>query len=457
MSKTTKSSLFMFSPLSKYAGFYQELLAGTVNYMQLAARLIQLGEQAHSFRQFDLVREVGLMLSNIPAERYQTIGYYFLAIAENNLGNGDQNEARRLFELAVDSAPDSYKAKAILSLGALAFHRNDFDSAFYFYKETIRTERVGAAGLQAVRGITTLKSIEGFHRSAISDLETALPLISNASPNVRLDCLNSYAVELSEVGRLQEAEKVSSAVITSPLARFYPEWQETLSDVRSKQKRRSTVTISRSQVEQEYESGSPVIENALQVARVQTVIDFMDANLHRRVQLNELAKVANLSPAHLSRLFNIQTGLSPGEYLIVMRMEKARHLLTTSLLSIKQIMAMVGYNVRSRGVFIRQFKKCFDLTPSEYRKRNAVSRQQAQAESNEGASNILQFPVGEKVTDIGFTRSEINRLKNVSLTPLQLLGAILRAKLKDRITDEEVDQICSVYYHTLRDWWRTDS
>src|SRR6266478_3615286 len=39
VSTTTKSSLFMFSPLPKYAGFYQELLSGTVNYMQLANRL----------------------------------------------------------------------------------------------------------------------------------------------------------------------------------------------------------------------------------------------------------------------------------------------------------------------------------------------------------------------------------------------------------------------------------
>src|SRR5258707_901057 len=101
------SNLFMFSPLPKYAGFYQDLLSGTVNYAQLANRLIQLGERAHSFRQFDMVREVGLILSNIPIKHYQAIGCYFLAIAANDLGNGDQDEAGRLFQLVVDSAPDS--------------------------------------------------------------------------------------------------------------------------------------------------------------------------------------------------------------------------------------------------------------------------------------------------------------------------------------------------------------
>jgi transcriptional regulator GlxA family with amidase domain len=50
-------------------------------------------------------------------------------------------------------------------------------------------------------------------------------------------------------------------------------------------------------------------------------------------------------------------------------MEKARHLLTTSFLSIKQVMATVGYDIRSRSNFVRQFKSYFALTPSEYRKR----------------------------------------------------------------------------------------
>jgi AraC-like DNA-binding protein len=359
----------MFSPLPKYAGFYQELLTGTVNYAQLANRLIQLGERAHSFRQFDMVREIGLILSNIPVKHYQAIGCYFLAVAVNNLGNGDQDEARRLFQLAVDTAPDSYKVRSILSLGALAVHRNDFDSASHYFQETIKMEKLGEASLHAVRGMSVLKSIEGFHKSAIADVEGILPLVRVAPLKLRLDCLNSYAVELSEVGRLQEAESISSLVIASPLARYYPEWQETLSDVRSKRKRRSTITISRPQIEQEYEAESEVPENALQTARIQAVIDFMNTNLHRRIPLSELAGIANLSPSHFSRLFNLQTGLSPGEYLIRLRVEKARHLLATSFMSIKQAMATVGYDSRSRGNFVHQFKSCFGVTPSEYRKR----------------------------------------------------------------------------------------
>jgi hypothetical protein len=105
---TTKSSFFMLSPLSKYRGFYQELLSGTVNYMQLANRLIQLGERAHLLREFDKVVEVGLLLSNLPVKRYEAIGYYFLAVASSCGETGDQDKARRLFELAVDTASSRF-------------------------------------------------------------------------------------------------------------------------------------------------------------------------------------------------------------------------------------------------------------------------------------------------------------------------------------------------------------
>lgn len=46
-----------------------------------------------------------------------------------------------------------------------------------------------------------------------------------------------------------------------------------------------------------------------------------------------------------------------------------------------------------------------------------------------------------------------NGQEPIEVTPLQLLGLILKSVLKDRITDEEVDTICSVYYKTVKDIW----
>jgi transcriptional regulator GlxA family with amidase domain len=118
----------------------------------------------------------------------------------------------------------------------------------------------------------------------------------------------------------------------------------------------------------ENDTHPPVVpQEARRDPRVQIVIDFMTANLHRRIALTELAAVANLSPSHLSRLFKIQKRNSPGEYLRTLRMGKAQHLVATGLLSVKEIMVEVGY--RSKSHFVRDFRKAFGLAPSEYKKR----------------------------------------------------------------------------------------
>lgn len=46
-----------------------------------------------------------------------------------------------------------------------------------------------------------------------------------------------------------------------------------------------------------------------------------------------------------------------------------------------------------------------------------------------------------------------NGNKPIEITPLKLLAVILKAVLQDRITDEEVEKICTVYYKTIQDWW----
>ena len=43
--------------------------------------------------------------------------------------------------------------------------------------------------------------------------------------------------------------------------------------------------------------------------------------------------------------------------------------------------------------------------------------------------------------------------KPIETTPIELLGIMLKATLKDRITDEEVKAICSTYYKTIKEIW----
>jgi len=365
MSKQTESDLFISSPFAKYAGLYQGLLRGVGTFQQLGNRLVGIGERAHAFRQFQLVREVGRILTGLPIKDFQTTGHYFLAVASNSCGKGDQQEARKLFELVADTASSRYKAKAILSLAGVSANTGNSDAELYYFTESLKASQDINTAVIAYRGIAVHKAREGYHRQAIRDLENLASLIKHAPASAYFDYLNSYAVELGTVGRLTEACNVIKVVLASPFRAFYPEWQETLLDLRSKHRSRSRVAIS--QAEEGHESQLEVSENALNKARVSAVIDFMKANFHRSIARAELAAAVNLSPTYVSHLFKAETGVSAGEYLIRLRMENAGQLLRTTFLSVKQVMAASGYNSKSH--FTRHFKRQFSVVPSEYRKR----------------------------------------------------------------------------------------
>jgi tetratricopeptide (TPR) repeat protein len=232
MSDKTTSSLFMFPPLLKYAGFYQQLLRNAASYQQLCNRLIWLGENAHVFRQFNTVKEVGQILAAFSLKNYQPIGHYFLAVSSNSGGMGDQQQAKELFELAAETAPQPYKARAILSLAAVSANTADFDSELYYLNESLRAAESIDTKIRAYRGIALHKSREGHQKHALDDLEQLLPVIRFAEPFVYFDYLNSLAVELGEAGRKYEARNIIRHVLASPFAPSYPEWQQTADDLR---------------------------------------------------------------------------------------------------------------------------------------------------------------------------------------------------------------------------------
>ena len=100
-------------------------------------------------------------------------------------------------------------------------------------------------------------------------------------------------------------------------------------------------------------------------ARVQRVISLMQDDLCQDLTLCERAQVVNLTASHLCRLFKAELGVSPTRYLKLLRIQKAKNLLETTFLNIKQIMIRVGVNDESH--FVRDFKIIYGTTPAQYR------------------------------------------------------------------------------------------
>lgn len=99
--------------------------------------------------------------------------------------------------------------------------------------------------------------------------------------------------------------------------------------------------------------------------KTRVAISFLQANLHRAITIAEVAQSVDLSRSRLSYLFKTQVGVSPFQYLKKARIERARELLETSIMSVKVIAAEVGYNDCTH--FMRDFKKAYGSRPSEHR------------------------------------------------------------------------------------------
>lgn len=84
------------------------------------------------------------------------------------------------------------------------------------------------------------------------------------------------------------------------------------------------------------------------------------------ITLNDVAAYANMSLYHFSRLFKRDCGYSPHEYIILTRLNRAKHLLKTTDLAIKVIAQKVGYqNVSS---FTNAFTARVGISPTLFRK-----------------------------------------------------------------------------------------
>jgi len=99
--------------------------------------------------------------------------------------------------------------------------------------------------------------------------------------------------------------------------------------------------------------------------RLQRVIDFVNANYKRKVNIEEVAEVASMNRTSFCRYFKEKTGKTFTEYVNEIRISYACKLLIDGKYNISQICYESGYNNLSN--FNRQFMKIIQKTPLEYR------------------------------------------------------------------------------------------
>lgn len=106
---------------------------------------------------------------------------------------------------------------------------------------------------------------------------------------------------------------------------------------------------------------SPKLKELIQIS-----VNFINNNYERDISLGDIARFVFLSPSYFTRAFKDEMGLSPINYLLKVRVERAKELLGETDTKISNIALSVGFSNQQR--FNEIFKKYSGITPLQYRK-----------------------------------------------------------------------------------------
>lgn len=102
--------------------------------------------------------------------------------------------------------------------------------------------------------------------------------------------------------------------------------------------------------------------------RIGRSVTYMKNNLHKGINIKELAIMSNYSVSRYSELFRERTGCSPIQYFLQLKIQKSCQYLYFTKMTIKEICKEVGFD--DQYYFSRMFRKQMDISPMQYRKQH---------------------------------------------------------------------------------------
>lgn len=110
----------------------------------------------------------------------------------------------------------------------------------------------------------------------------------------------------------------------------------------------------------------PSYAGGLPPQHLSRVLDYVETYMTTDIQLQDLAQLVGMSPFHFSRMFKQSMGISPHQYLIQQRLERAKRLLKNSDRAIIDIALECGFSSHSH--LSKQFRQLTGMTPNAFRR-----------------------------------------------------------------------------------------
>ena len=100
--------------------------------------------------------------------------------------------------------------------------------------------------------------------------------------------------------------------------------------------------------------------------------EWLQSNYSNPIRIEELSRISSMSTEHFIRLFKVSFGVSPNQYLIELRLQKAHELFALpNPLSVSEVCNAVGYS--SETSFSSLFKRRFGKSPSNFKKQRIIN------------------------------------------------------------------------------------
>jgi AraC family transcriptional regulator len=109
----------------------------------------------------------------------------------------------------------------------------------------------------------------------------------------------------------------------------------------------------------------PDLRGGLPLPRLRRVLIYIEAHLDTDLKLQQLAAEAGVSAFHFAHLFRASTGITPHQYVLAQRVDRAKALLRVPHLTVAEIAASTGFS--SATNFVRSFRMRTGATPGEWR------------------------------------------------------------------------------------------
>ena len=100
--------------------------------------------------------------------------------------------------------------------------------------------------------------------------------------------------------------------------------------------------------------------------QMKQIMEFIDSSLDQEIKLSDLAELSGMSQFHFSRCFKQTLNMSPHQYIIQQRVERAKQLLNSKDLTLSEIALQCGFSSQSH--LGEWFRKTVGVTPKAYRK-----------------------------------------------------------------------------------------